>query len=113
MKALETDRLILRPFRMEDLDDLHRLLDLDLQWDEKPLSLEERQQLLEDDIKAAELHPPFGRWSVVLKSTVELVGLFLIRTGWLDALVRSLFIPASEDPAGPHRTLEVFIGYGI
>ena len=32
MKALETERLTIRPFTPDDLDAAHRLLDLDLQW---------------------------------------------------------------------------------
>src|SRR5436190_11068224 len=113
MKVLETERLILRPYAMEDLDDLHRLLDRDLRWDEAPLTVEDRARLLADDVRAAELNPPFGRWSLVLKATGELIGLFLIRTGWMDPLIRTLFIAPAEDPAGRCNTLEVYIGYGV
>jgi ribosomal-protein-alanine N-acetyltransferase len=113
MKPLETERLLLRPFRMEDLEEIHRVLDLDLQWDERALTLEERRQVLEDDIRLAALSPPFGRWSMVLKQSGELIGLFLIRTGWLEATIRSLFVPPAADPAGPFQTLEVYLGYGV
>ena len=83
MPTLETVRLLVRPFVMEDLPDVHRLLDIELR--EADLSADkmetptERAQWLQWTIlnyeQLAKLRqPPYGDRAVVLKSTGQLIG---------------------------------------
>lgn len=83
MPVLETTRLLIRPFAMEDLPNVHRLFDIDLQdadlGTDKVETLAERAQWLEWAVlnyaQLAKLHqPPYGDRAVILKSTGQLVG---------------------------------------
>ena len=83
MPALETRRLLIRPFVIEDLQDVHRLLDIELVeaelGTEKMESLDERARWLRWAVlnyeQLAKLYqPPFGDRAVVLRSTGELIG---------------------------------------
>ena len=80
---LETERLIIRPFTMIDLDAIHRLLDVDLSTadfgGEGVLAREERQQWLQWTILNYEAlsrlnQPPYGDRAVVLKQTEQVIG---------------------------------------
>ncbi len=83
MPSLETARLVVRPFVMEDLLDIHRLLDIelniaDLDADERE-TLAERGQWLQWTVlnyeQLAKLEqPPYGDRAVILKSTGQLIG---------------------------------------
>ena len=83
MPVLETARLLVRPFVLEDLQDVYRLLDVELsQADlrtDKMETLAERAQWLQwavlNDAQLAQLHqPPYGDRAVILKSTGQLIG---------------------------------------
>lgn len=80
---LETERLIIRALRMDDLDDIHRLLDIELGeadfGTEGAGSREERAHWLQWTImgykELAKLYqPPYGERAVVLKQTGQLIG---------------------------------------
>lgn len=80
---LETERLIVRPFTMHDLDDVHRLLDIDLATadfgTEGALTLEERQDWLQWTVMNYEAlarlyQPPYGDRAVTLRQTGEVIG---------------------------------------
>ena len=77
MPSIETDRLLLRMIRADDLDNLASLLsDPDVVkyvGDGKPTGREEATRALESIIKHWETHG-FGRWAVVDKSTGEFIG---------------------------------------
>jgi RimJ/RimL family protein N-acetyltransferase len=83
MPVLETQRLRIRPFMMDDLPDVHRLLDVelhdaDLHTDEME-TLAERAQWLQwtvlNYVQLAKLfQPPYGDRAVTLRSTGQLVG---------------------------------------
>lgn len=83
MPVLRTSRLAIRPFTMEDLDDVYRLFDVelgdaDLGVGEKS-SLASRSEWLRWTVlnyeQQAKLHqPPYGDRAVVLNRTGELVG---------------------------------------
>lgn len=83
LPILETARLLIRPFTMEDLADVHQLLDIemveaDLRAD-KTESLAERTRWLQWTVLNCEQlaklrQPPYGDRAVVLKSTGQLVG---------------------------------------
>jgi len=83
MPPLETPRLLIRPFVMEDLQAVHRLLDVesreaDLGAD-KMETLAERAQWLQwtvlNHAQLAKLRqPPYGDRAIVLRSTGQLIG---------------------------------------
>lgn len=83
MPVLETARLLVRPFVLEDLQDVYQLLDVELSdtdlRTDKMETLTERAQWLQwavlNDAQLAQLHqPPYGDRAVVLKSTGQLIG---------------------------------------
>jgi [ribosomal protein S5]-alanine N-acetyltransferase len=83
MPPLETTRLLIRPFVMEDLQDVYRLLDVELAeahlGTDKVETLDERTEWLQwavvNHTQLAKLYqPPYGDRAVVLKSTGKLIG---------------------------------------
>ena len=83
MPTLLTKRLIIRPFIMEDLADIHQLLDIELKEDdtgsEKMETLEERAEWLQWSLlnykQLAKLNqPPYGDRAIVNKRTARLIG---------------------------------------
>ncbi len=82
MPVLETGRLIIRPFVLEDLSDVHRLLDIELHEGNapgSPDSLAERTEWLQWSVlnyrQLARLdQPPYGDRAVILKATGGLIG---------------------------------------
>jgi ribosomal-protein-alanine N-acetyltransferase len=83
MPVLETARLLIRPFVMEDLPDVHRLFDIELHdadlGSDKMETLVERAQWLQwavlNCVQLAKLRqPPYGDRAVILKSTGQLIG---------------------------------------
>lgn len=83
MPILETERLLIRPFMMEDLTDVYQLFDIDLRdadmGSDQMDSLEERAEWLQwaalNPVQLAKLHqPPYGDRAIVLKTTGELIG---------------------------------------
>lgn len=83
MPTLETDRLIIRPFVMDDLEDAYRLFDIEMNADalhiDKMKSKGERADWLQwsvlNDTQLAKLNqPPYGDRAILLKSTDSLIG---------------------------------------
>ncbi len=83
MPVLETNRLLVRPFVMEDLRDAHRLFDIELSdadlGSEKMSSIAERAEWLQwatlNHRQLAMLNqPPYGDRAIVLKDTGQLIG---------------------------------------
>lgn len=77
MPILETGRLLVRPLRMDDLEAIRPILDLDLQFEVK--DPEDRRLWLEWTVRNyAELaklyQPPLGDRAVVLKTSGEVIG---------------------------------------
>ncbi len=80
---LETARLIVRPFTMDDLDDIHRVLDIELLnadfGSEGAKARNERRQWLQWTIMSYEQlarlrQPPYGDRAVVLKQANQVIG---------------------------------------
>jgi [ribosomal protein S5]-alanine N-acetyltransferase len=64
--ALETERLMIRPFKMTDLDDARRILDVDQNW---------LEWTVRNTVELAKMHqPPYGDRAIVLKDTGLLIG---------------------------------------
>ena len=83
MPTLETTRLIIRPFVMDDLPDAHRLFDVELNAEDlrtdKMETMDERAEWLQwsvlNYIQLAKLYqPPYGDRAIVLKDNGQLVG---------------------------------------
>ncbi len=83
MPILETTRLLIRPFVIEDLPDVHRLFDVELHdadlHADKMESMAERAAWLQwsvlNTVQLAKLYqPPYGDRAAVLKSSGQLVG---------------------------------------
>ena len=83
MPPLETERLLIRPFVMDDLEDAFRLFDIELNADDlrvdKLESKGERAEWLQWSVlnyrQLAKLHqPPYGDRAIVLKSSGLLIG---------------------------------------
>lgn len=77
MPSIETDRLLLRMIRADDLDNLAALFGdpevVKYVGDGKPADRAETQRALESIIRHWERHG-FGRWAVIEKSTGEFIG---------------------------------------
>lgn len=80
---LETGRLLIRPFTIDDLDVVHQLLDLDLMTadfgSEGATTREARKQWLQWTILSYEElarlnQPPYGDRAIVLKQTQQVIG---------------------------------------
>lgn len=84
MPPLETDRLLIRPFEMDDFEAIHRILDIELEdvvHDEAGLTRvrEARHRWLQwislnPDELAALYQPPYGDRAIVLKRSGEVIG---------------------------------------
>ncbi len=123
MPILETERLLIRPFTLEDLDAIHRILDIELADPEIPgtdggVSREERRAWLEWSVmnyeQLAQLYqPPFGDRAVALKEGGELVG----ACGYAPCLNAFGQLPAfASDPDDPEpalNTTEVGLYYAF
>ena len=108
MPALETERLIVRALTLADLDDVHRLLDVQLSDAEfgsaGARALAERERWLRWTIlnyeELAKLsQPPYGERAIVLRRTGQLVGLcgFVPSLGPFDQLPSAS--PSAAEPA--------------
>ncbi|MBF8285351.1 MAG: GNAT family acetyltransferase, partial [Anaerolineales bacterium] len=82
MPALETERLVIRPFTLDDLDDIHQVLSLAFQhyFDAGDADARaERQRWLQWTVLNYEAlaklnQPPYGDRAIILKSTGQLIG---------------------------------------
>ena len=122
MPLLETKRLIIRPFVMEDLQEAHRLFDIEVNADDlhtdKMESKGERAQWLQWSVlnyrQLAKLHqPPYGDRAIVLKSSGMLIG----SCGYVPCLNPFEQLPniPYHNPAGSlgHNTPEFGLFYAI
>src|ERR671937_3220931 len=118
VRPLETDRLVIRPFVMDDLDAIHRILAIALAeaetGTEGAKTREERASWLQWTVLAyeelARLHqPPYGDRALALRGTREVVGACgyvpcLAPFGQIPALRRSTdATPGRISPAHQRR----------
>jgi [ribosomal protein S5]-alanine N-acetyltransferase len=114
MQVVETTRLVIRPFVMEDLADAHHLLDVDLRWSGPAVSLEERRQRLQfyrdlaDWVDTGRL---YGYRAVLLRRTSRLIGI----CGFLPCLwpPQRKALLGMVDADGGFATLELELGYAL
>lgn len=83
MPVLETNRLRVRPLILNDLDEIHRILDVELGFTDgggqEVRSLEDRRQWLQWTVLAYEqlarlYQPPYGERAIALRSSGALIG---------------------------------------
>jgi len=110
MKVLETERLILRPFTMEDLQDVHREVFSDPEvchfYCGKTRTPEETAEWLAYRITEWK-YSRFGRLAVVLKDTQEFTGFV-----GLEAYPNS-FSRLPDDPQPRHNEVEVELSFAF
>lgn len=120
MPDLQTDRLIIRPFRVEDLDAAYRILDVELAeantGTDGAQSREQRRAWLEWSVlnykQLAYMHqPPLGDRAIELRANGELIG----ACGYNPALGPYALLPGFADGApDPGRfTLEIGLYWAI
>ena len=97
MPALETERLVIRALRMDDLDDVHQILDLESEqttYDAAPVREERERWLQWTVLNYGELgrlyQPPYGDRGVTLRATGELLGL----CGYVPSLMPFALLPS-------------------
>ena len=112
MDALETARLLIRPFAPADLDAAHGLLDLDVGWSGPGFTWGQRRERVAFYGELARWDDTgrlFGYRAVVLKDTDELIGIVGFLPVLWDARRRALLSPADGAAAG----LELEVGYAL
>jgi [ribosomal protein S5]-alanine N-acetyltransferase len=104
MPPLETDRLIIRPFVIGDLEAAYRILDVELAdantGTDGAQTIEERRAWLQWSVlnyqQLAYMHqPPFGDRAIELRATGELIG----ACGYVPAMGPFEMLPSSQPSA--------------
>ncbi len=110
---LETERLVIRPFTIEDLDDIHRILDIDLMiadfGTEGAITRQEREQWLQWTILSYEElarlnQPPYGDRAIVLKQTQQIIG----ACGFVPSFAPFRQLLSASHDAGAHFNSPAF-----
>jgi RimJ/RimL family protein N-acetyltransferase len=121
MNTLDTVRLHIRPFTMDDLPVAHQLLDQDLQWAGPSVSLQQRQERLQRDVSLAawaDTGGIYGYRAVILQATNEIIGI----CGFLPILwsprMQALFWPLLFGESGAsdayrYACVELEVGYAV
>ena len=102
METLETERLSIRDFSLDDLEEIHRILDIELEWGR---DLEDRKEILQDAIgSATQANPPLAIRAVVLKGGGTLIGQCGYETYFLSPEEYGVF-SATSAPTEPYNLL--------
>jgi len=118
MPVLETSRLQIRPFVIEDLDTIHRILDVELSaadfGTDGAKALDARRRWLEWTIMnydaLAELYqPPYGDRAVALKTSGALIG----ACGFVPCLAPFGQLPSFSADASEWHTPEFGLFYAL
>lgn len=111
--TLETERLIIRPLAMDDLEDIHRILDVELaevNWGhDETKEIEDRKQWLQWTVMSydqlAKLYqPPYGERAVVLRLSGQLIGAI----GYVPCLMPFEQLPSLRTEDGARRNTTEF-----
>lgn len=115
MHTLETARLIIRPFTLDDLEPVHHLLDHDLEWAGPGVSRAQRQGKMAFQIALAHwqaTNQVYGDRAIVLKETATLIGICGFRPWICTPAERSGYQPALLS-ADSFNSLELGVGYAL
>ncbi|MEM7029210.1 MAG: GNAT family N-acetyltransferase [Chloroflexota bacterium] len=120
MENFETERLIIRPFVIDDLETAHQLLDIDIQWSGPSFSLEQRRQRIQFYIDLAGWHDVgrlYGYRAIILKASQNLIGMCGFQPGMYTPRDKALFwpqlYPNYDDPNIAIGTMELSLGYAL
>ena len=118
MDVLETNRLRIRPFLMDDLDEVHELLDKEIRWSGPDISRNERRKRVQREILLAGWEDTgrlFGYRAIVTKPANEIIGMCGFLPGlWLPQDQTSFWPQLfSESIDEPNRfsSSELELGY--
>jgi [ribosomal protein S5]-alanine N-acetyltransferase len=117
MLRIETERLLIRPFTMDDVEAIYHVLDIDLKFGTLPRDEREewvRWSILNEKQLAKLFQPPYGDRPIVLKTTNTVIGAIgyvpcLDHFGQLPYFSTRLGKPVDRD----HRTAEVGLYWAI
>ena len=105
-KKLETERLILRPFEITDIEDTYQLIygDPRIKWGGEGVDWEggaDRVKYFMDRASCG----PFFNWAVVRKADNQFIGMMAFESDLAN------YIIFEEAPDDPYNTIEVELGY--
>src|SRR3989442_17197 len=112
METLETPRLRIRPFTLDDLDEAHELLDRDLAWSGTGFTRDQRRERIRFYAELArwsDTGSMYGYRAITLKESGTIVGICGFIPGMWSARHRSLLSPDARASAG----LELEVGYAL
>lgn len=120
MNRIETPRLMIRPFVMDDLMDLHHILDRELNWAGPDFTLDQRREKLRSYMALADWGESgcfYGYRAVTLNDTGALIGIcgfisHLFSAAWKEMFWAQLF-PESDPTEQAYASLELEIGYAM
>src|SRR5262245_33752319 len=103
LPLIKTARLMMRPFAMDDVDDLHRLwVDPGVRkflWDDQVIPRETAIAVVESSIESFVIHG-FGFWAICFKNDPELIGFgglrHLAEDGGVTSEVEILYVRTPE-----------------
>ncbi len=121
MNSLETQRLIIRPFTMEDLAPAHQLLDRDILWGGPGVSLAERRKRLRFQVGLANWDLTgsiYGHRAILLKESGLMIGFChlwpeLWSPEWKGVFWPALFPGADHATLARYASLEMAVGYAL
>lgn len=119
MDTIETEQLIIRPFMIDDVEEAHQVLDLNIRWAGPSFTIEQRKKRLQFNIDLsdwAEAGRLYGWRAIVLKESGQLIGICGFQpnvwTPHAKALFWSqLFGQRSKDDM--YGSLELDLGYAL
>jgi ribosomal-protein-alanine N-acetyltransferase len=114
VETLQTDRLVIRPFTLDDLEAAYELYDLDLAWGGPGVTLEDRRERLRFQIGLPEWAVTdglYGDRAIVLKETGELIGFCGFRPWLCKPEECALFDSAAVEH--PFSAPELGVGYAL
>ncbi len=106
-ETLETERLVLRPFTLEDTDAFHRVIDEDPK-NAGTISLAQRREHIRAYVQNDMLNGAMGWWAVVLRADNSFIG----RCG-VDSYVADFVRIDEPTLRGPFNPVEVELAYHI
>jgi len=121
MDTLETQRLIIRPFTMDDLATAHELLDRDILWGGPSVSRAERRQRLQFQVGLANWDLTgsiYGHRAILLKESGLMIGFChlwpeLWSPAWKGVFWPALFPGYDHGTMGRDASLEMAVGYAL
>jgi RimJ/RimL family protein N-acetyltransferase len=121
MDTLQTERLLIRPFTMDDLEEAHELLDLDIQWAGPGFTLEQRRAKLQTNVCLARWEDTgkiYGSRALILKKSGQMIGIMGLHPDLWSQQWKRVFWPPllglpEDDTALAHVSPELGIGYAL